>query len=283
MLTEVKAADYTIRGVSVGGVYTSLYIPELSLLFDCGIPQRSAVGARHLFLSHGHVDHCGALASYLGIRALVGKRRPMRVYMPAEIVDEMKAALEALSKIQRWDLSIEAIGLEPGDRVDIGSDRVVRAFKTFHPVPSLGFLVARKIEKLKPQHRKLEGAEIAARRRAGEPLFDRIERPELAYATDTLARVLDREPDLLQARVLIAECTFLDDRKSVEAAHAGCHIHLDELIERADSFANEAVVLMHFSQIYKPSSVHEILAERCPPALRDKVVAFAPRDGDWPG
>ena len=283
MRTDVKAADYTIRGISVGGVYTSLYVPELSVLFDVGAPLRSAVGARSLFLSHGHVDHCGALASYLGIRALVGKRRPLRVFMPAEIVDELAAALDALSRIQRWELSIEAIGLEPGDRVELGNNLRVRAFRTFHPVPSLGYVISREIEKLKPQFRGLPGPEIGARRRAGENLFDRVQRPELAYATDTLVRVLDREPELFDARVLIIESTFLDDRKSLAATHAGCHIHFDELLERAGSFDNEAVVLMHFSQIYKPAEVHEILAARTPEPLARRLVAFAPRDGDWPG
>lgn len=283
MRTEVKAAGYTVRGISVGGVYTSLYVPELSALFDVGTPLRSAVGARSLFLSHGHVDHCGALPSYLGIRALVGKRRPLRVYMPAEIVDELEAALAALSKIQRWELEIDAVGLEPGDRVELAGDLVVRAFRTYHPVPSLGYLISRKVEKLKPQFRKLSGSEIGARRRAGDDIFIRLERPELAYTTDTLVRVFDREPELFDAKVLIVESTFLDDKKSLQATHAGCHIHLDELIERAESFANEAIVLMHFSQIYKPAQVHEIVAARSPERLRRRLVAFAPEDGDWAG
>ena len=59
-------------------------------------------------------------------------------------------------------------------------------------------------------------------------------RPELAYATDTLVSVLDHAPELLDARVLIMECTFLDDRKPVAHARAGCHVHLDEVIERAN-------------------------------------------------
>jgi ribonuclease Z len=87
----------------------------------------------------------------------------------------------------------------------------------------------------------------------------------------------------LQARVLIVECTFLDERKTLEAARSGCHIHLDELIERADRFANEHVVLMHFSQLYHPGEVAQILDRRVPPALRAKIIPFVPDTPNWPG
>ena len=84
-------------------------------------------------------------------------------------------------------------------------------------------------------------------------------------------------------RVLIIECTFLDERKSLEAARAGCHIHLDEMIERADRFENEHIVLMHFSQLYRPDEVARMLDARVPPALRRRIIPFAPASAHWPG
>jgi ribonuclease Z len=283
VITQVQAGPYTIRGISVGGVYTSLYVPELGVMFDVGAPARSFIGAAALFLSHGHVDHIGALSSFLGIRALSGKTKPLKVFMPAPIVEHVLAALKAMSAMQRYELEIEAVGLEPDQVVALRGDLLVRAFRTFHPVPSLGYQLVRRIQKLRPEHAGMAGPEIARRRRAGEELFDVIDRPELAYATDTLARVLETEPSMLESRVLILECTFLDERKSLAATHAGCHIHLDELLAMADRFANEHLVLMHFSQIYKPREVVEILARRCPPGLLSRIVAFAPDRDDWPG
>ncbi len=283
MLTEVKAGNYTVRGVSLGGIYTSLMVPEIGTMFDVGIAPRSFAGAKRLFLSHGHVDHIGALASFLGIRALTGKRSPLRVYLPAEIVDDLTAALAVLGGIQRYSLEIEAIGMKPGDEISLGDNLKVRAFRTFHPVPSLGYMFIRRVDKLRPQYRKLAGPEIAKRRLAGDDLFDVSDRLELAYATDTLAKVLDAEPALMDVRTLILECTFLNERKTLKDVHAGCHIHLDELIDRSAQFNNEQLVLMHFSQLYKPAEVHQILAERCPEELRKRLVAFAPESGNWPG
>jgi len=283
MLTTVTAGPYTVRGVSVGGVYTSIAIPELGLLFDAGISPRSFGGLDTILLSHGHADHIGALPALLGIRGLHGKSRPPRVVMPAEIVDDLTGALALLTKLQRWPLEIEAIGMNPGDEFALRPDLHVRAIRTFHPVPSLAYLLIRRVAKLRPELHGLAGPEIAARRRAGDDITEIDERIEIAYATDTLVSVLDHSPELLRARVLIMECTFLDDRKSLEAARAGCHIHLDEVIERAERFENEHIVMMHTSQLYRTDEVAAILDRRVPPGLRKRIIPFVPADGHWPG
>lgn len=283
MLTTVTAGPYTIRGVSVGGVYTSLAVPELGLVFDAGISPRSAGGIDTILLSHGHADHVGALPALLGIRALHGKMKPPRVVMPAEIVEDLQVALAALSKLQRFALDIVPIGMSPGDEVALRGDLFVRAVRTFHPVPSLAYVIVRRVSKLRTEFRGLAGPEIAARRLAGESMTEHEDRLELAYSTDTLVSVLDHAPELLRTRVLILECTFLDSRKTLEAARAGCHIHLDEIIERAERFENEHIVLMHVSQLYRPDEVAGILDARVPPSLRSRIIPFVPASGHWPG
>ncbi|WP_428266955.1 MBL fold metallo-hydrolase [Haliangium sp.] len=283
MLTSVQAGRHNIRGVSVGGVYTALMVPELDAMFDVGLAPRSFAGVNSLFLSHGHVDHIGALTSLLGIRALMGRKRRLKVFMPAAIAPLVEDVLRAATPLQRHPLEIEAVPMEPGQVTPLRADLSVRAFRTFHPVPSLGYQFVRTVKKLRPEFMSLPGPEIARRRRAGEDLFDVHERREFAYATDTLARVLDTEPSLLDTEVLVLECTFLDHRKDLSAAHAGCHIHLDELIERAERFCNQHLVLMHFSQIYKPRQVSEILRARCPASMYERIIAFAPDASEWPG
>jgi ribonuclease Z len=283
MLTTVTAGSYSVRGISVGGVYTSLAVPELGILFDAGASPRSLATIDTILLSHGHADHVGALPALLGIRALSGKARPPRVVMPAEILDDLTAALAALSRLQRFPLEIEAIGMQPGDQLALRGDLQVRAVRTFHPVPSLAYLVVRRIAKLRSNLHGLSGPEIAARRRSGEEVSEYEDRLELAYATDTLIQVFDHAPELLSARTLIMECTFLDERKPLDAARAGCHIHLDEVIERAERFNNDHIVMMHFSQLYRPDEISGLLDARLPPALRKKVVPFVSPGAHWPG
>ncbi len=282
MLTTVKAGPYTIRGLSIAGIYTSLYVRELGALFDVGIAVRSCAGAENVFLSHGHADHCGALVSLLGMRGLL-RIPPPRIFMPAELVDSTREALSSMSRGQRYPFSILTEPMLPGDEYALRPDLHVRAFRTHHTGPSLGYQFFARVPKLKQMYRDLPGKEIAERRKRKDDIFDYEERLELAYATDTLLRVIETTPSLLKTRVLILECSFLDERKSIDLTHAGGHVHLDELIDRASSFENEAIVLMHFSQIYAPAEVHRILERRCPPELWKRIVVFAPRDGAWPG
>lgn len=283
MLTTVRAGPFTVKGLSIGGVYTALAVPELGVGLDVGLAPRSLAGVRHLFLSHGHVDHSGALATLMGVRGLIGVRPRLKLYLPAEIVEPIQQALAAMTSLQRYDLSVDAVPMQPGDEVAMHSDLSVRAFRTLHPVPSLGYQFLRKVKKLRPELHGAPGVEIERRRREGEDVLQETERLEVAYATDTLAKVLDREPDLYRSRLLILECTFLDDRKPIEEAWAGCHIHLDDLLERADLFQNEHLVLMHFSQIYRPDEIREVLRRRCPPGLFARIVPFAPAENVWPG
>ncbi|WP_426751877.1 MBL fold metallo-hydrolase [Myxococcus sp. Y35] len=284
MMTEVKAGPYTVRGISVGGVYTSLQVPELDAVLDVGLPIRSFCGTDRIFLSHAHPDHASGLGAFLGIRGLIGKATPPRVFLPAEIEANVQDALAAMSRLHHTTMAVHTVPMRPGDEQPLGRGLFVRAFQTHHPGPSLGYQFFRRVTKLRPEYQALPPQEIATRRQAGEDLFNEVERLELAYATDTLSRVLETEPSLLDSRVLILECTFVDaSHTTVEDAQAWGHLHLDELIARADQFRNETLILMHFSQSASPEVVHATLRARLPPALSERVRVFAPETGRWFG
>ena len=148
-------------------------------------------------------------------------------------------------------------------------------------MPSLGFQFFRRVQKLKPEYIGLPGQEIAARKARGDDLFVETEQLEVAYATDTLLRVIDTNPSMLQSRVLIMECTFYDERKALAESRAGCHIHLDEIVEAAERFQNEHIVLMHTSQIYTPQEAREIMLRRCPKTFTERTQILGPKSGPW--
>lgn len=280
-LTSLKMDRLTIRGRSLGGFYTGFHVPELGVLLDAGTALRSGAAAPNLFLSHCHADHMGSLTALLGMRGLTGVKKPLRIFMPEAAEEDLTLALEHLSKVHRWPLQIEAIPMRPGDVAQVKSNLFVRAFKTMHPVPSLGYLFFRRVQKLRPEFFSLPGEKIRELRQSGADIFDHQEQLVLGYATDTLPEALDQNPDLYKVPTLIVECTFLDERKSIKASRAGCHIHMDELLQRIDRFENEHVVLMHFSQLYSPKDVRRVIDERVPAEHRDRFHPFLPEGDSW--
>lgn len=278
-LTQIKTGDFTIRGRSLGGFYTGLHVPELRSLLDVGTALRTGAGVPNLFLSHAHADHLGALPALLGMRGLSGVTSPLRVFLPSELVVPLKEMLAAFSTMHRWPMLVDLIPMEPDDVEPMHGNLFVRAIRTFHPVPSLGYIFFKKIKKLKPEYLSLSGQEIGMRRKRGDDIFTHHEAHQFAYVTDTLPDILDHHPELLNVDTLVLECTFFDEKKSVKDARAGCHIHLDELLPYIPKFQNKAVVLMHFSQIYRPTDVQAIFDARCPKEHRDRFHLFMP-DGD---
>src|SRR5688572_12011162 len=105
MWLTVQAGPFTVRGVSLGGVYTSLHVAELGALFDVGLPHRAFASVDHVFLSHGHADHLGSLFALLGIRGLHGQPPP-HLYFPAAIEEPLLGMLAIQSQMQRFALEV---------------------------------------------------------------------------------------------------------------------------------------------------------------------------------
>ena len=72
----------------------------------------------------------------------------------------------------------------------------------------LGYAVFESVKKLRPEFRGLPGEQIRALKQTDQPIFDVIERPYFAYATDTLPEVLKHEPWLLTVPELMIECNL---------------------------------------------------------------------------
>lgn len=283
MITQVGIGPYTLRGISVGGIYTTFQVPELDVVLDAGIALRSFATTGRLFLSHGHLDHITGLAGLLNVRGLLGMG-PLQLHLPAEIEGEVRALLQAHTALSRAELAAEFVPMRPGDERSLGRGLFVRALRTHHPVPSLGYQFLRRVNKLRPEHQSKPAAEIARLRKEGAAdVFEAHEQLELAYATDTLSRVLETSPSLLKSRVLLLECTFVDAQRSVEDARRKAHLHIDELAALAPRFENEVLVLMHFSQATSPDKVREAVQARLPAGLRERVVVFAPEGDRWFG
>ncbi|KAJ7560417.1 hypothetical protein O6H91_04G128700 [Diphasiastrum complanatum] len=79
--------------------------------------------------------------------------------------------------------------------------------------------------------------------------------------------------DVLRAKVLIMEATFLDQSVSIEHARSFGHVHLSEVVALADHFHNKAIVLIHFSALYGQEEILSAI-KNLPESLQSRVSAL---------
>ncbi len=259
-----------VSGVSVAGVETCIEVPGLRLALDVGTCPRSAVSQPVVLISHGHLDHIGAIANHAARRALLGMSEGVYV-VPRAVAAQVEALFNAAGALDGQVIPRRVVPLAPGEEHVLGKGRVVRAFETFHRVPSQGYTVWETRNRLRPEFRGLPGPRLGELRREGAAIDEPHEVARLSFTGDTRVEVLERTPELRHTECLVIEASFLNELVPTAEARAMGHIHLDELIERADLLPRTDVVFSHFSARYGPQDVRDILARRLPDALREYV------------
>lgn len=267
-------AGIKLEGRSTAGVFTSIELPELGVVFDAGTCSATAFRHSHVFVSHGHVDHVAALPSHASIRLLNGL--PAARYITSSaLVPRVESLFRAAEELAENELPRAILALDPGGaEIALRRDLVARAFHAEHRVPSQGYVLYEARDQLEERFVGLAPSEIAARRQAGEQVSVRRNTPLVAFSGDTRIEAIANNPDALRSRLLILEATYLDPAHSVEEARRRGHIHLDEIAARADLFENEAILLMHFSARYRANEISDWLDARLPARLRERVHAL---------
>jgi len=267
---RLELAGVEIQALSVGGLETCIHLPRWRIAFDIGRCPAEVIDCPTVLFTHAHMDHMGGAPYHTATRAL-RRQRPPTYVVPRTNHEDFERLFEAWRALDRSDMEHVSVPLAPGEEYVLANQKIVRPFRSPHAAPCQGYSVWGRREKLRPEHAGKEGSELARLRRQGVKLTDVVETPELAFTGDTLVDVLEREEVVRRSRVLIMECTFIDDRVSVEQSRSKGHVHLYELAERAELFANEAVLLTHFSARYSARAILSALDQHLPPPLRSRV------------
>ena len=199
------------------------------------------------------------------------RMEPPTLYIPEEAVEDVRRLLVIMQRLDRGRMHCELKGLSPGAEIELSRELVVTTFATTHTIPSLGFIVWERRHKLKEEFLSLPGDKIRDLRLAGTPVTREVRTPILAYTGDTSPAGLDNCPAVYDARILITEVSFIRANHRREKIHKFGHMHLDDVIERADRFKNELLIFSHFSTRYQPDEVRRVFDKKLPSQLRDRV------------
>lgn len=262
--------DLTIEGYSRAAVQTCWRIPELRLGFDLGAQPWDFMGTQTWFVSHLHLDHMAAIPVYVARRRMM-KMEPPTIYLPEHAVELVDHLLKVVSRLDRGRLPCELIGIRPGDEIDLSREHVITVSATRHTVPSVGFVVWEKRKKLKTEYQGLTGDQIRDIRLSGVDVTEERRLPIVAYTGDTSPQGLDACPAMYDARILIAEMTFVAPSHRKEKIHKHGHMHLDDWVERRDRFKNELIIAGHLSTRYHDKQVKHFVHKAFPDLLGGRL------------
>ena len=261
-----------IGGRSVSGFATGITLPHMGILLDCGQANAQARQCPMVLLTHAHLDHFGGIIRHAYIRYMT-KMSPSIFVVPDHMVEMVHEQFRFWAKAQKTRvIDYKVLVAKPGEILRLDKQKYIRSFRTIHRIPSQGYVIGETRKKLKSEYQGLEGPELGALRSKGVQVHKTVDVPLIAFTGDTQASVFDTlgAKEALQAKVLITECTFIDEEVSLKEAHRKGHVHLDELVSREGLFQNEAILLAHFSHRYGNKDVERAI-EKMPPKMRAKT------------
>ena len=245
------------------------------LLFDCGLVDPSTFSAAHVFCSHGHIDHIGAIVTHARARALT--HSPASYYMPLNCIAPIQAVKAAFEVLDGREIPMVLIAIEVNQVIEIPRTRLsVKAFPTVHRVPSQGYAVycnTTPANSLLPIYQRSSREEIKELLASGVAMYQSpTPTLQLCYTGDTVMEGLLQEQNafLFTCPLLILEATYLDGAVS-KAVDRG-HIHIQDIASNAELFQNDHILIVHLSQKYAPYSraIH-LLRSSLPPSLLSRT------------
>ena len=85
------------------------------------------------------------------------------------------------------------------------------------------------------------------------------------------ARFCTGHPDIYAANILITELTFFRPEHRKDKIHKFGHTHLDDILDRADRFRNELLILSHFSTRYHDQQIRKAIERRLTDRIQSRV------------
>lgn len=268
-----KYEEWNFTGYSIAGITTSMFCRTAGVCFDVGQGLPFQNSARHILITHAHMDHASGIPYLLSQKNMNGQKET-NLYVPESFAGPLRQILDLWHGVDghRYEYNLRAAS--PGVLFDLDKHYAAKPFATPHRVPSQGYLLYQRKKRLRAELRDQGQEAILEARRRGEDPNESYLDPVVAFTGDTKKEFVGSDPDVARAKILFVEVTFWDDAKPVEHARSWGHLHFDELLEILPRLKNERVVLIHASVRYSTRELQSILARRLPAAERERVVLF---------
>jgi len=168
---------------------------------------------------------------------------------PAKIAKPLSDIIHSWAGLEGKVTEHKIVPMNVGDEYELRKGLWARAFATRHTVPSLGFALIDRREKLRADllAQNLPGHILRQMKEKGEKITYTLDVPLVAYTGDTSMGETLMQQGVMDAKVLITECTFYEADHRKRADH-GKHMHVRDFIEVLPQLKNELVLISHVSR-----------------------------------
>ena len=256
---KLTLGRYTLIGYSVAGEETLVQVPELNVCFDIGRAPQFCLTSDIVCLTHGHMDHLAGVAYYLSQRHFQGMK-PGIILLPEELAGPMDDLLRAWQRLERQNTPYTLVPMAPGSVHKVRNDFTIRAMRVHHGGHALGYSLIDVRRKLRADFHEKTGPELVELKRQGVEIQYTIEVPLITYLGDTGAGPVFESDDVVDAGILITECTFYE-KEHRGKSRAGRHLHVSQFADILPRLRNEHVVVLHVSRRTGVRRAKRILAK----------------------